>query len=108
MIEAVSNFRSFTDLTFSSLPASLETLDLFDNQLDQVGSYLAGLSLLLRVDIGANNTSSEEVKPLGSRLSCFKCCLLMHVICAGIQSYRKIYEIGVVKFLWEEPNARWE
>jgi len=61
----IASHNAISDI--SSLPASLETLDLFDNQLDQVGSYLAGLSLLLRVDIGANNTSSEEVKPLGSR-----------------------------------------
>ena len=105
---AVSNFLSSSGLTSSCFPTSLKTLDLFDNQLDELGSHLTVLPMLVRVDIGANNMSSEEVKSLGPRLSYFKCCLFMHIICAGIQSYRKICEIGVVKFLWEEPNVWWE
>ena len=56
-----------THLISSCLPDSLETLDLFDNQLDQVDNHLAGLSLLVRVDIGGNYLSSEVVKSLGPR-----------------------------------------
>ena len=91
------------------MPESLETLDLFDNQLDQVDNHLTGLSLLVRVDIGENNLSSEMVKSLGPRLSCkSNVAHIVRMACAGIRSYRTICEIGVVKFLWEEANAWWE
>ena len=57
-------------LLSSCLPENLETLDLFDNQLDQVGNHLRGPSLV-RADIGANNISTEEIKSLGARYSLF-------------------------------------
>ena len=57
-------------LLYSCLPENLETLDLFDNQLDQVGNHLRGPSLV-RADIGANNISREEIKSLGARYSLF-------------------------------------
>ena len=57
-------------LLSSCLPENLETLDLFDNQLDQVGDHLRGPSLV-RADIGANNISTEEIKSLGARYSLF-------------------------------------
>ena len=82
------------------MPASLETLDLFDNQLDQAVNHLTGLaSLLVRLDIGANNLSSEVVKSLGPRLSLSNVVLIVGLACAGIQNFGKIYAIGVEKFL---------
>ena len=57
-------------LLSSCLPENLDTLDLFDNQLDQVGDHLRGPSLV-RADIGANNISTEEIKSLGARYSLF-------------------------------------
>ena len=70
-IKKVFQRRDQTNFLLSScLPENLETLDLFDNQLDQVGNHLRGPSLV-RADIGANNISTEEIKSLGARYSLF-------------------------------------
>ena len=58
-------------LISSCLPDSLETLDLFDNQLDEVDNQLTSLPLLVRLDIGGNNLSSAAINSLGSRFSYF-------------------------------------
>ena len=70
-IKKVFQRKDQTNFLLSScLPENLETLDLFDNQLDQVGDHLRGPSLV-RADIGANNISTEEIKSLGARYSLF-------------------------------------
>ena len=70
-IKKVFQWKDQTNFLLSScLPENLETLDLFDNQLDQVGNHLRGPSLV-RADIGANNISTEEIKSLGARYSLF-------------------------------------
>ena len=70
-IKKVFQRKDQTNFLLSScLPENLETLDLFDNQLDQVGNHLRGPSLV-RADIGANNISTEEIKSLGARYSLF-------------------------------------
>ena len=70
-IKKVFQRKDQTNFLLSScLPENLETLDLFDNQLDQVCDHLRGPSLV-RADIGANNISTEEIKSLGARYSLF-------------------------------------
>ena len=76
-------------LISSCLPDSLETLDLFDNQLDEVDNQLTGLPLLARLDIGGNNLSSAVINSLGSRFSYFWPIYCTHS-CRGLYCFLKL------------------